>query len=448
MLNKVKNFDNFFSLYIIKNMELKNISKTIAIFAREASYKLAKMNTDEKNNVLISLTTHLRKNKAMILEANKLDIAAIKETGVEGSDSSRLATMIDRLTLDDTKIENIIIAVKKIITLGDPVGSYVSMAQRDDGLIIGRMRAPIGVIMMIYESRPNVTIDAFCLCFKSSNVSILRGGKEAKHTNAALGKCIEAALLENKLDKNMCAVIDNPDRELMNYLLKESGNIDMVIPRGGESLIKHVLEHSTIPVVCHDKGVCHLYIESDADRQTAIDIAVNAKAQRTSVCNATECILFHKDFKYIKDVCAALLEKDVEIRVCSNIYNMLEELSPHKKVLLAADSDYGHEFLAKKVAMKMVTSFDKAVAHINKFGSHHTDSIITNNFKLTERFKKEIDSAVVMINASTRLSDGGEFGLGAEIGISNQKLHSRGPMGLADLTSVKYVVVGQGHIRK
>ncbi len=426
-------------------MELKNTSKTIATFAREASYQLAKMNADQKNNVLISLVKHLRNNKAMILEANKKDINAIS---IPGAESSRLNTIIDRLTLDETKLENIIIAVKKIVSLADPVGSYVSMHERDDGLIIGRMRAPIGVIMMIYESRPNVTIDAFCLCFKSSNASILRGGKEAKHTNIAFGKCIEEALLENKLNKYVCTVIDNPDRALMDCLLKESGSIDMVIPRGGELLIKHVLENSTIPVVCHDKGVCHLYIESDAEKKTAVDIAVNAKAQRTSVCNATECILFHQDFKYIKDVCSALIEKGVELRVCQNIYNMLDELANHKKVVLAVDSDYGHEFLAKKVAMKIVTSFDKAIEHINKFGSHHTDSIVTNNFILTERFKKEVDSAVVMINASTRLSDGGEFGLGAEIGISNQKLHSRGPMGLADLTSVKYVVVGQGHIRK
>lgn len=425
--------------------QLKNTSKTIATFAREASYQLAKMNADQKNNVLISLIKHLRNNKALILEANKKDIEAVSKGG---ADSSRLNTIVDRLTLDESKLENIIIAVKKITTLSDPVGSYVSMHERDDGLIIGRVRAPIGVIMMIYESRPNVTIDAFCLCFKSSNACILRGGKEAQHTNIAFGKCIEEALIENKLNKHICKVIDNPDRELMNYLLKESGSIDMVIPRGGENLIKHVLENSTIPVVCHDRGVCHLYIESDATKKMAVDIAVNAKAQRTSVCNATECILFHENFRYIKDVCKALIEHDVELRVCQNIYNMLDELASHKKVLLATDDDFGCEFLAKKVAMKMVVSFDKAVEHINKFGSHHTDSIITNNFVLTERFKKEVDSAVVMINASTRLSDGGEFGLGAEIGISNQKLHSRGPMGLADLTSIKYVIVGQGHIRK
>lgn len=425
--------------------QLKNISKTIATFAREASYQLAKMNADQKNNVLISLTKSLRKNKAIILEANKKDVHAISSSS---ADKSRLNTIVDRLILDEAKLENIIIAVKKISTLSDPVGSYVSMHERDDGLIIGRMRAPIGVIMMIYESRPNVTIDAFCLCFKSSNACILRGGKEAQYTNIAFGKCIEEALLENKLNKYTCSVIDNPDRELMNYLLKESSSIDMVIPRGGENLIKHVLENSTIPVVCHDRGVCHLYIESDADKKMAVDIAVNAKAQRTSVCNATECILFNENFRYIKDVCKALIEHDVELRVCQNIYNMLDELANNNKVLLATDDDYGHEFLAKKVAMKMVSSFDKAVEHINKFGSHHTDSIITNNFILSERFKKEVDSAVVMVNASTRLSDGGEFGLGAEIGISNQKLHSRGPMGLADLTSIKYVVVGRGHTRK
>ncbi len=429
-------------------METNNISKTIAKSAKEASYKLAKMNSEEKNNVLISLATHLRKNKALVLEANKKDVDTIKQSGLGTNGASRLATIIDRLTLDEAKFENIIISVKKIGSLSDPIGSYVSMDERDDGLIIGRVRAPIGVIMMIYESRPNVTVDAFCLCFKSSNASILRGGKEAKHTNAALAKCIEAALLENELDKNTCTVIDNPDRTLMDSLLKESGNIDMVIPRGGELLIKHVLENSSIPVVCHDKGVCHLYIESDAERRMAIDIAVNAKAQRTSVCNAVECILFHKNFSYIKDVCAALVEKGIELRVCTNIYNIIGELASHNQVILANDEDYGYEFLSKKVAMKMVTNFDKAVEHINQFGSHHTDSIITNNFNLTERFKKEVDSAVVMINASTRLSDGGEFGLGAEIGISNQKLHSRGPMGLADLTSVKYVVVGRGHTRK
>ncbi len=426
--------------------QLKNISHTIATLTKEASYKLAKMNAQQKNEVLISLTKHLRKNKDLILDANKKDVSALQD--VSSTDNARLATVVDRLILDEAKLENIIASVNKITTLDDPIGSYISMDERDDGLIIGRMRAPIGVIIMIYEARPNVTIDAFCLCFKSSNASILRGGKEAKFTNSAFGKCIEASLLENNLDKHVCSVIDNPDRLLMDCLLKESSSIDMVIPRGGEMLIKHVLENSTIPVVCHDRGVCHLYIESDADKQMAIDIAVNAKAQRTSVCNAVECILFHKDFKYIKEVCMALIEKDVELRVCGNIQNTLENIAKHEKVLLATDMDYGHEFLSKKVAMKIVDDFDKAIEHINKYGSHHTDSIVTNNFTLTERFKKEVDSAVVMINASTRLSDGGEFGLGAEIGISNQKLHSRGPMGLADLTSIKYVVVGFGHTRK
>ncbi len=426
-------------------MNLEKFSQDIAVLSKEASYKIAKLNTKEKNDVLILLMYYIRENKNNILQANKIDIDNINKNIKDENDKDRIDTIIDRLILDDKKIEDIINAVEKVITLNDSVGSYVSMVEREDGLIIGRMRCPIGVIMMIYEARPNVTIDAFCLCFKSSNAVILRGGKECINTNIAFAKCIEHALASKNLDKNICTVIDNPDRQLMAYLLKENKSIDMVIPRGGEALINYVLENSSIPVVCHDRGVCHLYIESDASLNMAVDIAVNSKAHRTSVCNATECILFHKDFKYIKEVCEALVDNDIELRVCNKLYS---KLAKNEKIIGANENDYGHEFLSKIVAMKIVDDFDMAATHINKYGSHHTDSIVTDSFSIAQKFKKEIDSAVVMVNASTRLSDGGEFGLGAEIGISNQKLHSRGPMGLDDLTSIKYVVVGNGHIRK
>lgn len=414
----------------------------LARLSREASYELAALDAEKKNALLKTLSENILRGKDKIIKANKIDIANAEKNI---TDKSRLHVIIDRLILDEKKIDEIAESVKNVAALTDPVGSYVSAYEREDGLFIARVRCPIGVIFMIYEARPTVTIDAFSLCFKSGNAVILRGGKESLETNFALSICIKDALIENNISTDACVVIDDSDRQIMTHLLKQSRYIDMVIPRGGEDLINYTVEESKIPVVCHDKGVCHTYIECDADKNMAENVVINAKTQRTTVCNTLEGLIIHKDYPYIKELCMLLVENDIELRVDETLYSMLDK---NEKIVLAKECDYGREYLDKIATVKIAENFDEAVTYINKYGSHHTDAIITESLRLSERFKKAVDSAVVMVNASTRLSDGGEFGLGAEIGISNQKLHSRGPMGLTDLTSVKYAVVGKGHVRK
>jgi glutamate-5-semialdehyde dehydrogenase len=334
--------------------------------------------------------------------------------------------------------------IREIAKLRDPVGESKGFWQRPNGMRVGRVRVPIGVIGIIYESRPNVTADAAALCLKSGNVCVLRGGSEALHSNKAIAKVLGEAAQKTGMPEGAITFIDRPDREVVLALLKSEQYIDLIIPRGGDALMKTVNEHATIPVIKHDKGVCHIYIDSDVDISMAQRISFNAKVQRPSTCNAMETLLVHEKVarKLLPSLAAEFLEAKVEIRGCSRTCKIISEAKP------AQDEDFGQEFLALIVAIKIVKDIDDAMDHIYQYGSRHTETIVTNDYERGLRFLREIDAGAVMINASTRLNDGYEFGLGAEIGISTTRIHARGPMGLEDLTCSKYLVYGTGQIRE
>lgn len=402
--------------------------------AKKASTELAKLNADKKNQTLQCVIEALIEDKQYIFDENAKDVAAAEE-------SSMNSAMVDRLKINEKRFESMLQALKDIIKLNDPIGEYSEIKKREDGLLIGRMRAPLGVVFMIYESRPNVTIDAAALCFKSGNSAILRGGKEAIHSNIALYRSFKRGLSKGKVNEDAVIIVEKTARELVKDFLNLPQYIDLVIPRGGEKLVNFVVSESLIPVIRHDKGLCHTYVERDFDKNEAIKIVLDAKTQRTSVCNATETLLIHKDFPYSKELIDALIHKGVEVRGCSAVCEIEPRVKPAK------EEDWDTEYLDMIISVRIVDSFEQAVSHINRHGSKHTEAILTNDFTYSERFKQEVDAACVFINTSTRLSDGAEFGLGAEIGISNQKLHWRGPMALEGLSSLKYVVVGRGHTK-
>lgn len=402
--------------------------------AKEASYTLARMNGAEKNRALTSVIDALREKREIILSENAADVALAKQNGLS-------AAMTDRLTLTPNRFDAMLAVIEDVMAQHDPVGAYTEIKRRDDGLMIGRVRAPIGVVFVIYESRPNVTVDAFALSFKSGNAVILRGGSEALRSNTAIMKAIRTGLKKAGVNEHAATMVEHTDRALIADFGKLTKYIDVIIARGGEALVNYVQAESRVPVICHDKGVCHIYIEKDAERHDASAIAVNAKVQRPGVCNAVETLLINKDFPHTKEVLDALVAKGVELRGCSRTRAIMPSVTEASAV------DWDTEYLDLILSVKIVDGIQEAISHINRHGSHHTDAIITRDVLLAERFKNEVDSAVVMVNASTRLSDGGEFGLGGEIGISNQKLHVRGPMGLADLTTLKYAIMGSGHIR-
>lgn len=414
---------------------MKEYAENIGREAKETSYKLSKLTANEKNAVLLYAAEIMDSEKSKVFEANALDIEEAKKSGMGKA-------MLDRLTITESRFNDMKKALRDIAALNDVVGEYTEIKKRGDGLLIGRMRAPLGVVFMIYEARPNVTIDAAALCFKSGNACILRGGSDAIHSNAALYKVLQKALKHYAIPQGAISFVEKTDRAIVNEFLTMEQYIDLIIPRGGESLVKFVVKESNIPVIRHDKGLCHTYIEKDYDKNEAIKIVVNAKTQRVSVCNATESLLIHKDFPYAKEVLGALFHQNVVIRGCSKTEALDERVIPAKA------EDWDTEYNDYIISVRIVENFEQAVSHINRHGSHHTDAILTNDMHLAERFKTEVDSACVFINTSTRLSDGAEFGLGAEIGISNQKLHHRGPMALEGLTSLKYVVVGNGHIKQ
>lgn len=406
----------------------------VANEANDAAATLAALTGEQKDRALAFVAENLQERKAHILEENAKDVAKAQKDGLSKA-------MVDRLTITEKRFEAMLTTIDDIIRLDDPVGEYAEMRRRHDGLLIGRMRAPLGVVFVIYESRPNVTIDAFALCFKSGNAVILRGGREAIKTNIALGTAIKKALHRAKITESACTMVENTDRALVPKFLKMNKHIDVVIPRGSEEFSNFIADNSRIPVVRHDKGLCHIYVDKDCDKNDAIKICVNAKVQRPGVCNAMETLLVHKDFQHTHELLTALITEGVAVRGCSKTRAI------HNDVVEATKEDWDTEYLDLILSVRVVESYEQAVSHITRHGSKHTESILTNNFLLGERFKEEVDAAVVMVNASTRLSDGGEFGLGAEIGISNQKLHVRGPMALNDLTALKYVIVGRGHVR-
>lgn len=406
----------------------------IARRAREISYEVAARSSRDKNAALESVAREIEGQAQAIITANGQDISAAREAGMSPA-------MIDRLLLDEKRISGMVQAVRDIITLTDPVGSGDLLRTMPNGLQMQRVRVPLGVVAMIYESRPNVTSDAAALCLKSGNTVILRGGKEAVHSNTAIASAIRAGLEQAGFPPDAVQLISRTDRELVDQLLQLDQYIDVVIPRGGEGLIRAVTEKSRIPVIKHDKGVCHVFVDQSASREKAEAITVNSKVQRPSVCNAAETLLVHRDYPWKKELLQALLDQGVEVRVDS----ALGEIYPGLPA--ATEEDWTTEYLSLIISARQVEDVGEAIRHINTYGSHHSDSIVTADYDAGQDFARQVDSAAVYVNASTRFTDGGEFGLGAEIGISTQKLHVRGPMGLEGLTSQKWVVYGQGQVR-
>ncbi|MCA9507418.1 MAG: glutamate-5-semialdehyde dehydrogenase, partial [Myxococcales bacterium] len=408
----------------------------IAQQAKQASYKLASVSSDEKNQALLAIAQALDEHRDFIKVQNALDM----QTAVEGQCASSL---IDRLRLDDKRIDSMIEGVRTVAELSDPIGKLITSKKLDNGLELKKIRVPLGVIGVIFESRPNVVVDVAALCLKSGNAVILRGGKEAWHSNQALIKAIDAGL--NKINFPLFAVQMIPinDRLAVNHLCRFNDYIDVIIPRGGEGLIQAVSDCATVPVIKHYKGVCNIFIDESADIKKALDICHNAKVQRPGVCNAVETILVHQKIaqQFLPKLYENFNEAQVEIRGDEKVL----EIIPAKK---AQEEDWATEYLDLIVAIKIVNDVEEAISHINCYGSHHSDSIVSENKSHQLRFTKEVDSAAIYVNASTRFTDGACFGLGAEIGISTDKLHARGPMGLNELTTYKWVGIGNGQIRK
>lgn len=414
----------------------QQLAQEIAQRAAKAARAVATLSEQDKNRVLQKMADAIRSHKDKILQVNKKDMAAGKEKGLSDA-------MMDRLQLNDERIEGMASAIEEIIELSDPVGDSYLLEERPNGLKIEKMRIPLGVIAMIYEARPNVTADAGALCFKSGNAVILRCGREAIESSKAIADALHEALEQSGLPKDVITVVPTPDRELMTELLQQKDYIDLVIPRGGEGLIHYVSDTSKIPVIQHYKGVCHLYVDKDADLDKALAILLNGKTQRTGVCNALEGLLVHQDVadKFLPMAAKALSEKNVTIHADSRSVGFFDGADE------IADDAFGEEYLALEIAVRTVDDFDAAIDHIQQFGSGHTEVIVTENNDTAKRFIREVDSAVTMANASSRFSDGGQLGLGAEIGISTSKLHAYGPMGLQALTTEKFVVTGTGQIR-
>lgn len=414
----------------------EQLATEISQRAAKAARAVATLSEEQKNSVLKKMADAIRQHKNTILQVNKQDLEAGKEKGLSDA-------MMDRLQLDDDRIEGMATAIEEIIELQDPVGERYLVEERPNGLKIEKMRIPLGVIAMIYEARPNVTADAGALCFKSGNAVILRCGREAIESSKAIAVALHEALEESGLPKDVITVVPTPDRDLMKELLQQKDYIDLVIPRGGEGLIHYVSDNSKIPVIQHYKGVCHLYVDKDADLDKALAILINGKTQRTGVCNALEALLVHSDVAddFLPRAAKALAEKNVTVHAAKDSIKYFDGADE------IAVEDFGEEYLALEIAVRTVTDFDQAVEHIQQFGSGHTEVIITENDKTAEQFIREVDSAVTMANASSRFSDGGQLGLGAEIGISTSKLHAYGPMGLQALTTEKFVVTGNGQTR-
>ena len=408
----------------------------MAVAAKKAARIVATLSTTAKNRVLLGMAEALLAKKAYIQAENAKDLAAGREKGLS-------AAMLDRLALSDKVLDSMVAGLREVAALPDPVGEISEMVKRPSGITVGRMRIPLGVIGMIYESRPNVTVDAAALCLKAGNAILLRGGSEAIHSNLALAKVLQEALAAERIEAAAIQVVPVTDREAVTALLALDEQIDLIIPRGGEGLIRFVAENSRIPVLKHYKGVCHAFIDQSADLEMAVRIVMNAKTQRPGVCNALEGLLVHAGIAadFLPRLWAELKKAGVEVRGCPRTKGILPEVTP------VMPGDFGREFLDLILAVKVVDDLDGAMDHIAEFGSQHTEAIITNDYANSQRFLREVDASAVMVNASTRFTDGGQFGLGAEIGISTNKLHAYGPMGLKELTTQKFIVYGAGEVR-
>jgi len=405
--------------------------------AAKAANTLALLDTETKNQVLIEMAAALREQKAFIIQENESDLSAARDNNLP-------AAMVDRLTLNDERIESMAEGIEVIVSLDDPVGQLREITERPNGIKIRKMRVPLGVVCMIYEARPNVTADAGALCFKSGNGVILRGGKEALKSSQAIASVMHSVLEKHNLPVSLISVIPDPDRALLMELMQQRDSIDLIIPRGGEGLINFVTENSTIPVIQHYKGVCHLYVDKDADLEVAINLLLNGKTQRTGVCNALEGLVVHEDIAdEFLNLCAVVLRQEgVKINADSFAAKYFDDAT------VLADDEFGEEYLDLEIAIRVVPTFSAAVEHIAQFGSNHTEVICTKNQAAAELFQRSVDASVVMVNASSRFSDGSQLGLGAEIGIATSKLHAYGPMGLESLTTEKYLVNGEGQVRE
>ena len=405
--------------------------------ARAAASCLASLSTTTKNQALLAMADGLIAQLEDILAANEKDLDTF------GSSKDKQA-MADRLRLTPERVKAMADGIREVAALTDPVGQTLSMQRRPNGMQVGRVRVPIGVIGIIYESRPNVTADSAALCLKSGNVCVLRGGSEAIHSNTAIAAILSEAAEKAGVPAGAIIFLDRTDRDIVSELLKQDQYVDLIIPRGGESLMKTVTAESRIPVIKHDKGVCHTYIDADADVTMAKQIALNAKVQRPSTCNAMETLLVHHTIAraVLPDLVNDFMAAGVEVRGCSKTLSLCPAVKP------AADSDYGQEFLSLILAVKIVRSMEEAMEHIARYGSRHTEAIVTKDYGRALRFLREVDAGAVLVNASTRLNDGNQFGLGAEIGISTTRIHARGPMGLEELTCPKFVVFGSGQLRE
>ncbi len=417
-------------------MSMESKIAGMAKAARDASTAMAKCLAVKKNEVLLKIADQIEKDASFIQAENRKDLVRAQEMKLSNA-------MIDRLTVMDATIKSMAEGVREIAQLDDPVGSMTNSGLRPNGLQVSRMRIPLGVVGIIYESRPNVTIDAACLCLKAGNAVILRGGSEALHSNQALADIIQGGLRASGLPEESVQLIPIRDRAAVNVLLRQEEFIDLIIPRGGEGLIRFVVENSKIPVLKHYKGVCHVYVDKGADLQMAEEICFNAKVQRPGVCNAMETMLVHqalvKDF--LPSMADRFIKAGVEIRGCPETCRVLPDAKP------AEIDDWPAEYLDLILAVKVVEGMGPAIRHIVKYSSNHTEAIVTSNYTRARQFVREVDSSVVLVNASTRFNDGGQLGLGAEIGISTSKLHAFGPMGIEELTTTKFVVFGDGQIR-
>lgn len=405
--------------------------------ARKAASLMARADTASKNNALNYIADDILSSKDELLSANNKDLHNAKESNLEDA-------LLDRLELNSSRIEAMAEGLSQVAALPDPIGMITDLAPRPSGIKVGQMRVPLGVIGIIYESRPNVTADAASLCLKSGNATILRGGSEALHSNQAIATSIHAGLEKAGLPKDAVQVINTTDRQAVGELLSLQNYVDVIVPRGGKGLIERISKEATMPVIKHLDGICHVYIDQFADIDMAVDIAFNAKTQRYGTCNTMECLLIASDVAetVLKKLMPKYKEEGVEVRGCQTSIKL------DSSIKKAITEDYATEYLAPILSLKIVNDIDEAMAHIANYSSQHTDAIVTDNYANAQRFLREVDSSSVMINASTRFADGFEYGLGAEIGISTDKFHARGPVGLEGLTSKKYVVFGEGHIRQ
>lgn len=418
-------------------MDVKEYMQGLGQQARAASRDMARAETNAKNNALLAIADALERDKATLLEANAKDLAAGKDRGLD-------AALLDRLELNDERIAGMAEGLRQIAALPDPVGEITDLNYRPSGIQVGKMRVPLGVIGIIYESRPNVTADAAALCLKSGNAAILRGGSEAAHSNQAIAECIHQGLEQAGLPRNAVQVIETTDRAAVGELITMPDFVDVIVPRGGKGLIERISAEARVPVIKHLHGICHVYLDGAADLDKALQIAFNAKTHRYGVCNAMETLLVAEGIanEVLPELAGMYREKGVELRGCETTCNIVTDC------IAASEEDWDTEYLAPILSIRVVKDIDEAMHHIHRYSSGHTESIVTEDYSRARAFMREIDSSSVMVNASTRFADGFEYGLGAEIGISTDKIHVRGPVGLEGLTSQKFIVLGDGHIRE